>query len=66
MPEQTPDAAIEFVSFGFDTGQCNLTNLPKLIRSRAYEFFERRGGHPGSELDDWLRAEREVKHHFGL
>ena len=29
-------------------------------------LFERRGGQPGKELDDWLEAEREVRAHFGL
>jgi hypothetical protein len=40
--------------------------LAKLIRNRAYEFFEARGRQPGHELDDWLMAEQEVKNHFGL
>ena len=31
------------------------------IRCRAYEFHLERGGQPGSELDDWLQAEREVE-----
>jgi HSP20 family molecular chaperone IbpA len=30
------------------------------IRRKAFEFFEQRGGEPGNDLDDWLRAEREV------
>jgi predicted SnoaL-like aldol condensation-catalyzing enzyme len=30
------------------------------IRRRAYEFYLERGGHPGSDLEDWLRAEREA------
>lgn len=30
------------------------------IRKRAFEMFERRGGNPGQELDDWLRAERDL------
>ena len=29
-------------------------------RRRAFEFYERRGGAPGGDLDDWLRAEREL------
>ena len=36
------------------------------IRIRAYQLFEARGCQPGHELDDWLQAEREVKHHLGL
>lgn len=29
------------------------------IRRRAHEIYLERGGRPGGELDDWLRAERE-------
>ena len=31
------------------------------IRSRAYELYESRGGEPGADVDDWLRAERELR-----
>ena len=31
------------------------------IRGRAYQRYEARGGEPGAELDDWLRAERELR-----
>ena len=30
------------------------------IRQAAYETYVRRDGAPGSELDDWLEAERSV------
>ena len=30
------------------------------VRHRAYEIYLDRDGLPGDELDDWLRAEREV------
>lgn len=30
------------------------------IRNRAFDLFERRGRTTGSDLDDWLQAEREV------
>lgn len=32
------------------------------IRRRAYEIFQDRGrrGAPGSAIDDWVRAEREL------
>ncbi len=33
---------------------------PDDIALRAFEFYRERGGQPGSELDDWLRAEREL------
>jgi hypothetical protein len=31
------------------------------IRRRAYEIYTERGRTPGQELDDWLRAERELR-----
>jgi hypothetical protein len=30
------------------------------IQLRAYEIFLERHGAPGSEVEDWLRAEREL------
>lgn len=30
------------------------------IRKRAFELFERRGGAPGGELEDWFQAERDL------
>jgi len=40
--------------------------LLALIRTRAYELFEMHGRHDGHALDDWIQAEREIKHHLGL
>ena len=31
------------------------------IRARAYEMYLERGGHDGLDLDDWVRAERELR-----
>jgi hypothetical protein len=31
------------------------------IALRAYELFEERGREPGRDVDDWLRAEHELK-----
>ncbi|MGA2856973.1 MAG: DUF2934 domain-containing protein [Candidatus Sulfotelmatobacter sp.] len=30
------------------------------IRERAYELYESRGGEPGQDEQDWLRAEQEI------
>jgi hypothetical protein len=30
------------------------------IRARAYELYLERGDRPGNDVEDWLRAEREV------
>jgi hypothetical protein len=32
-----------------------------MIRKKAYELHEQRGGQHGRELEDWLEAERTVK-----
>jgi hypothetical protein len=34
--------------------------LEEQISRRAYEIYVQRGNKPGSELDDWLQAEREI------
>ena len=34
--------------------------LTEAIAERAYELFLARGAEPGHDLDDWLRAEREI------
>jgi hypothetical protein len=34
---------------------------PDDVARRAYELFQERGCEPGRELDDWLRAENELK-----
>ena len=31
------------------------------IARRAYELYLQRGGEHGGDLDDWLRAERELR-----
>jgi len=31
------------------------------IRTRAYHRYLERGGGPGSDFDDWLEAERELR-----
>jgi DUF2934 family protein len=41
----------------------NIETLPleERIRRRAYELYVRRGNESGSELDDWLQAEDEIR-----
>lgn len=41
-----------------DLGSQELTE--EIIRLRAYQLFEQRGGRHGYDLDDWLQAEAEV------
>lgn len=35
--------------------------LEERIRRRAYEIYVQRGNQSGSDLDDWLRAEKEIR-----
>jgi hypothetical protein len=35
-------------------------DLTEQIRRRAHELYVERNGEPGTELQDWLRAEEEV------
>lgn len=39
-------------------------DLQDAIRERAYEIYEGRGGQHGADLEDWVRAEREVLERF--
>ena len=36
-------------------------SLEERIRRRAYELSVQRGNQSGSELDDWLQAEQEIR-----
>jgi len=36
-------------------------NIQDEIRRRAYELYEQRGREDGHDLEDWLRAEKEIK-----
>lgn len=56
---------LEEMHYGADTSGCPFKCIPDLIRKRAYQLFEARGRRQGHELDDWLQAEREIKHHLG-
>ena len=38
----------------------NMSRDEEAIRCRAYELYLERGDQPGSALDDWLQAEREL------
>lgn len=54
------------IKFGPDTTSDPTVCLQHLIQKRAYELYEARGGEPGREMEDWLRAENEIKHHFNF
>jgi hypothetical protein len=35
--------------------------LEEMVQKRAYELYVLRGNESGSEMDDWLQAEDEVR-----
>jgi len=37
------------------------SNIEEGIRGRAYELFQARGGVEGHDVEDWLRAEEEIR-----
>jgi len=36
-------------------------NMEEQIRARAYELYLQRGGNGGSAIQDWLRAQEEIR-----
>ena len=50
-----------FVQRQADEASAHPTPSHEEIRCRAYEIYLERGDLPGDELDDWLRAERELQ-----
>lgn len=50
------------VSAGEPDDEQNL--LSELIARRAYEIYEERGRSDGEDMNDWLRAEAEIKSAF--
>jgi hypothetical protein len=38
------------------------TDVEIQIKKRAYELYSARGGEAGHDLEDWLRAEKEIMH----
>jgi hypothetical protein len=44
-----------------DTTRQNTKSREARIRLRADKLYRRRGNRPGSALDDWLLAEKEIR-----
>ena len=40
-------------------------SLDAEISRRAYELYQERGGENGHDMEDWLRAEQEVRENAG-
>ena len=44
-----------------NTSEDRLQKMQDLIAKKAFELYEKRGGQHGSDMNDWLEAERLVK-----
>jgi Protein of unknown function (DUF2934) len=38
-----------------------MESLQQKIQQRAYDLFLQRGGQPGHAMEDWVKAEKEIK-----
>jgi hypothetical protein len=59
-PAHASDTFGKFAGGGGAEGRGNEPN-EEAIRARAYQRYLERGGTGGSDFDDWLEAERELK-----
>lgn len=48
---------------GKSTGGRNYATRDE-IAQHAYHLYETRGRQNGCDIEDWLRAEQELKHHY--
>jgi hypothetical protein len=62
-PKRNESTEAEATSSQAEAGEVSLGNSARdeEIRRRAYEIYLERGEQPGSEVDDWLQAERELE-----
>jgi hypothetical protein len=44
----------------------NLQRFLDEVKKRAYEIFLERGSAHGNDLEDWLKAEMEIKRKYGI
>ena len=42
-------------------GSTVVVNIDEAIRQRAYELYQQRGSQDGNAMEDWLRAEAEMR-----
>jgi len=41
--------------------EADLQPIEEKIRRRAYDLYQKRGGQDGSDIEDWLQAEAEMR-----
>ena len=62
-PKRKGSTKFQATSTLVETGDASVWDAVRLedIRLRAYEIYLDRGEQQGTELDDWLQAERELE-----
>jgi len=48
------------------TSKVELSDYLENVKKRAYEIFQKRGSSHGSDFEDWLKAEKEIKQRYGI
>jgi len=49
-----------------ESPQVNLHQFLDEVKKRAYEIFLERGSAHGNDLNDWIKAESEIKQRYGI
>jgi Protein of unknown function (DUF2934) len=61
MPNPTPNLTPKLTKATSTPGRTAAeADREELIRVRAYELYEARGGEDGHDVEDWLAAEAEI------
>jgi hypothetical protein len=61
---ETPSKSVASVTSDVTTVTTRTVDLDEAVRQRAYEIYQQRGGQHGADLEDWVRAEQEVRSRF--
>lgn len=61
---ESPSKPVVSTTSEVTTVTTRTVDIQDAIRERAYEIYEQRGGQHGADLEDWVRAEREVLERF--
>jgi hypothetical protein len=60
-PGTAPAAGRDDAPAARAAGRADASPSPEEIAQRAYEIYQQRGGGDGQEVDDWVRAEQELR-----
>jgi len=61
MPEAGESSSMMMMEEQDFEMDCGRMDLGEMIARRAYEIYEERGRCDGEDMNDWLRAEAEVR-----